>query len=184
MPQRHQQQQKKSMQRLQKNVWQWYLHAQNFINIIYMRELWSQSILITNLLKQYSRRHYWQHLNSYKACYWSYRNNYNLQVQYKRGVEINIPNFLSRTFTGNKGEKQQQQHDRHGTCWCSRIYESYWPIICANLRTHKTKQLRALKVAILAEWPDIKNETPLCITPICSLYKCCQVWIVSSFYHF
>ena len=35
---------------------------------------------------------------------------YNLQVQYKRGVEMHIADFLSRTFTDNKGEAQKQQN--------------------------------------------------------------------------
>ena len=34
---------------------------------------------------------------------------YNLQVQYKRGVEMHIPDFLSRIFTDNKGQEQKQQ---------------------------------------------------------------------------
>ena len=33
---------------------------------------------------------------------------YNLQVQYKRGMEMHIPDFLSRIFTDNKGEEQKQ----------------------------------------------------------------------------
>ena len=35
----------------------------------------------------------------------------NLQVQYKRGVEMHIADFLSRTFTNNKGEEQMQQQN-------------------------------------------------------------------------
>ena len=34
---------------------------------------------------------------------------YNLQAQYKRGVEIDSADFLSRTFTGNRGEEQKEQ---------------------------------------------------------------------------
>ena len=35
---------------------------------------------------------------------------YNLQVQYKRGVERHIADFLSRTFIDNRSEEQKQQH--------------------------------------------------------------------------
>ena len=34
---------------------------------------------------------------------------YSLQVQYKRGLEMHKADFLSRTFTNNKGEEQKQQ---------------------------------------------------------------------------
>ena len=35
----------------------------------------------------------------------------NLQVQYKRGMEMHIVNFYSRTLTDNKGEEQKQQQE-------------------------------------------------------------------------
>ena len=34
---------------------------------------------------------------------------YNLQVQYKRAVEVHIADFLSRTFIDNKGEERKKQ---------------------------------------------------------------------------
>ena len=35
----------------------------------------------------------------------------NLQVQHKRGMEMYIVNFYSRTLTDNKGEEQKQQQE-------------------------------------------------------------------------
>ena len=73
---------------------------------------------------------------------------YNLQVQYKRGAEMHIANFLSRTFTDRKGEEQkQQQNASKGQADDIDILaiedKSYWPTICANSRAHKTRQSTA-----------------------------------------
>ena len=84
------------MSRLRNNDWRLYLHAQNLINIYIYIYIWQNhgdnTYLLTNLWKQYSRRRYWQHKRI---------------LQYKRGAEMHIADFLSRTFAGNKGKERK-----------------------------------------------------------------------------
>ena len=65
---------------------------------------------------------------------------------------MHIADFFSRTFAGNKDIEKNPagyitkssrwygdlDNKRHGTCWCATIFKSYWLMICANLRAHKT----------------------------------------------
>ena len=103
----------------------------------------------------------------------------NLQVQYKRGVEMHIADFLTRTFTDNKVEEQKQQQNASTSqaddmdilgiedmehvdaLEFTRVTDQRFVQI--QELTKEDNQLQAPTVTILAGWPDTKDETLLCI---------------------
>ena len=104
---------------------------------------------------------------------------YNLQVQYKRGEEMHIAHFLSRTFTDNRGEEQKKQQDASTSQAGDMVVLAIEDIervdaleftrangqhfVQIRGLTKQESQLQDLKMTILAGWPHTKDETPLYI---------------------